>query len=87
MRDGVLGEDRARVILHDDNKNTFKNVINSLAEHTHYDDVCASLIAKRVHESDEGKATVFEGTEDVAKKVLNKLRGEGLTVKIKHNSQ
>ncbi|MGK6349776.1 ATP-dependent Clp protease adaptor ClpS [Parapedobacter sp. DT-150] len=69
-----------RLILWNDETNTFEHVINCLIKHLQYTAAQAEKIAWKVHT--EGKCTVLEGTYsevDVYRKIL---KSEGLTVSI-----
>lgn len=69
-----------RLILWNDDTNTFEHVINCLVKHLQYTAAEAEDIAWKVHT--EGKCAVLEGsyTEvDVYRKIL---KSEGLTVSV-----
>jgi len=69
-----------RLILWNDETNTFEHVINCLVKHLQYNATQAEKIAWKVHT--EGKCAVLEGsfTEvDIYRKIL---KSEGLTVSV-----
>lgn len=69
-----------RLILWNDDTNSFEHVINCLVKHLQYNKAQAEAIAWKVHT--EGKCAVLEGsyTEvDIYRKIL---KSEGLTVSV-----
>lgn len=73
-------EECSRVVVYNDDRNTFKNVINLLSENTHNDPIEASLIAEAIDEN--GKMEVFEGKREYAEKVRDNLKDGGLHVEL-----
>jgi len=69
-----------RLILWNDDTNTFEHVIDCLVKHLQYTPEQAEKIAWKVHT--EGKCAVLEGTYtevDIYRKIL---KSEGLTVSV-----
>lgn len=72
----LKNDKEAKVMVYNDDKNTFSNVIKLLSKNTHNDPVEAFLLAQGIHE--EGKMSVYEGELDIAKKVSKQLKSGGL---------
>lgn len=69
-----------RLILWNDDTNTFDHVINCLIKHLQYTEVEAGKIAWKVHT--EGKCAVLEGTYTEVEIYRKILKAEGLTVSV-----
>lgn len=69
-----------RLILWNDDTNTFDHVINCLVKHLQYTVAEAEDIAWKVH--NEGKCTVLEGSYTEVEVYRKILKSEGLTVSV-----
>ncbi|SFC32049.1 ATP-dependent Clp protease adaptor protein ClpS [Parapedobacter composti] len=69
-----------RLILWNDDTNTFEHVINCLVKHLQYTEAEAEKIAWKVHT--EGKCAVLEGSYTEVEVYRKILKAEGLTVSI-----
>jgi ATP-dependent Clp protease adaptor protein ClpS len=69
-----------KLILWNDDFNTFEHVIHCLIKHLDYSDSEAESIAWTVH--NEGKCTVLEGTYTEVEVYRKILKSEGLTVSV-----
>lgn len=69
-----------KLILWNDDSNTFDHVINCLTKHLQYTESQAEKIAWKVHS--EGKCVVLEGTYTEVEVYRKILKSEGLTVSI-----
>lgn len=69
-----------RLILWDDDFNTFDHVIYCLMHHLQYGEEEASRIAWKVH--NEGKCAILEGTYTEMEIYRKILKSEGLTVSV-----
>ncbi len=69
-----------RLILWNDEVNTFDHVINCLMRHLQYSETQAEQIAWKVHT--EGKCAVLEGSYTEMEVYRKILKSEGLTVSI-----
>ncbi|MCC2599364.1 ATP-dependent Clp protease adaptor ClpS [Sphingobacterium sp. FBM7-1] len=69
-----------RLILWNDEVNTFDHVINCLMRHLQYSETQAEQIAWKVHT--EGKCAVLEGSYTEMEVYRKILKSEGLTVSV-----
>lgn len=69
-----------RLILWNDDKNTFDHVIECLMKHLQYTEGQAEQIAWKVH--NEGKCAVLEGSLTEMEIYRKILKAEGLTVSV-----
>lgn len=69
-----------KLILWNDDTNTFEHVIECLVKHLRYSAAQAESIAWKVH--NEGKAVVLEGSFNELEIYRKILKAEGLTVSI-----
>lgn len=69
-----------RLILWNDETNTFDHVINCLVKHLQYTEKEAEKIAWKVH--NDGKCPVLEGTFTEVEVYRKILKSEGLTVSV-----
>lgn len=69
-----------RLILWNDEVNTFDHVINCLMKHLQYSEYQAEQIAWKVHT--EGKCAVLEGSRTEMEVYRKILKSEGLTVSV-----
>lgn len=69
-----------RLILWNDDTNTFDHVINCLMKHLQYTEKEAEAIAWKVH--NEGKCAVLEGSYTEVEVYRKVLKSEGLTVSV-----
>lgn len=69
-----------RLILWNDEVNTFDHVINCLMRHLQYSETQAEQIAWKVHT--EGKCAVLEGSFTEMEVYRKILKSEGLTVSV-----
>lgn len=74
-----MGDD-TRVVVYNDDRNTFKNVINLLNENTNKDPVACSLIAESIDE--HGKMPVYTGDRKYAEQIRDNLKDGGLHVEL-----
>lgn len=69
-----------RLILWNDEINTFDHVIHCLIKHLQYSETQAEQIAWKVHT--EGKCTILEGSLTEMEVYRKVLKSEGLTVSV-----
>lgn len=69
-----------RLILWNDDVNTFDHVIHCLMKHLHYSQGESEQIAWKVHT--EGKCAILEGTFNEMEIYRKILKAEGLTVSV-----
>lgn len=69
-----------KVLLYNDNRNRFDDVVLWLQKATGCSHECASVITKTAHET--GRAVCFEGEKEKCRQVAGYLRNRGLQVEV-----
>jgi ATP-dependent Clp protease adaptor protein ClpS len=78
-------QSKYKVVLKNDDRNTFDHVINCLMEICNHNYYQAGQCAHLVHHV--GKCTIYEAPTEEAKEVYEMLRAEGLNIELITNSK